>query len=80
MVPELRAVLLTGVVIAVLLLSFVPGVIHHGLFIHFTVNHYNILLFVLNFPGIPPLYVSIKLCHQCSTFIHSTLQPPSFAE
>lgn len=51
-------------------------------FVHFIVNHHNILLFTLiTFPGIPYLSVSIRLGHKLSDLNPRQLaNPPSFAK
>lgn len=66
----LGAAPLSGVVVTVLLLSFVLGV--KACSVSFvSVNHHNDLLLALNmFPGIPPLSIPVRLCHK-----HSNLNP-----
>ena len=50
-------------------------------FVHFTVNHYNILLSVfLTFPGILPLGIPTRLVISIQTLVCGSLYPPSFAK
>ena len=50
-------------------------------FICFAVNQHNILPFTfLTFPGIPPLSVSVRLCHSVWALIQGSLRPSGFAK
>lgn len=75
MFPELRAALLSGIVVAVLSFSFVLGVGVRRAFCLFYCQSQHLALVLLTFPGIPPLRVPIRLCQKCSDFNTHWLMP-----
>lgn len=75
MFPELGAAPLSGIVVAVLLFSFVLGFGLHRAFCLFYCQSQHLALVLLTFPGVPPLSAPTRLCQKCSDFNTHWLTP-----